>query len=336
MSTTSLPSIWNDFPDIQGDLREVIATINQSWEIGFAEIDQAIRSQLAAGKLVRPALTIMFSQLAQETDADSHQSMIDLAASVELLHLATLIHDDIVDESTLRRGQTSIQTRFGKDTAVYAGDYLLTGMFELISKSNRPNLNGLVITCLQEILHGELAQKQIRYDTETSFADYIDRIKGKTGALFRLSALFGINSGHQPASPELTRVVGQLTEDMGIIFQLLDDYLDFAALGGANQLGKPVGQDIANGIYTAPILFALEDNRVKDQLLAILNQDSPLDNDDLVRVHSLVSESQAMDRLEALMQDYHQELLELVKELPSASLQRELVDLSHLLASRQQ
>ncbi len=156
MAMPSLPKIWDTFPELNPPLQNVLIEMSESWRIGFSEIDNAIRSQASAGKLVRPALTLLFSEL---TDAPYNQKAIVLGASIELLHLATLIHDDIIDESKLRRGQDSIQAHFGKDTAVYAGDYLLTGMLSLLNDADNIQANKLALEALRNILFGELTQK---------------------------------------------------------------------------------------------------------------------------------------------------------------------------------
>ncbi|CAK8054711.1 polyprenyl synthetase family protein [Eupransor demetentiae] len=333
--TQSLPTIWDDFPRVKADLQEVLVAINESWQIGFTDIDHAIRSQLNAGKLVRPALTIIFSRLAKGNDAESHDSMIKLAASVELLHLATLIHDDVIDESKLRRGTSSIQAAFGKDTAVYAGDYLLTGMFSLITQADRPKLSSDVITALQAILYGELAQKQERYVIDDDFNGYLKRIKGKTGALFQLAAKFGIASGHEAVDEGLATTVDRFAGILGVTFQLLDDYLDFESISQEVQLGKPVGQDIRNGIYTAPVMFALEQPGYSPQIRSYLEKRDEISNDDMQKLHALIIEAGGMQSLSDLLADYQQQLNDLLNQLPSKELQDDLQQLAKLLMNRQ-
>ncbi|ORI78766.1 geranylgeranyl pyrophosphate synthase [Leuconostoc mesenteroides subsp. cremoris] len=327
MAMPSLPKIWDTFPELNPPLQNVLIEMSESWRIGFSEIDNAIRSQASAGKLVRPALTLLFSEL---TDAPYNQKAIVLGASIELLHLATLIHDDIIDESKLRRGQDSIQAHFGKDTAVYAGDYLLTGMLSLLNDADNIQANKLALEALRNILFGELTQKHNRYLTDTSFDNYLTQITGKTAALFKLSVLFGATSS-DGVSSQLLDVVGKLGENLGIAFQLLDDYLDFESITEQLSLGKPAGQDIRNGIYTAPILFALENPDINAELKDLLALRDGITDDQLVHIHNVVLESDAMSRLNSLLAEYSQELDDLLNKLPNNALRQKLSHLATLL-----
>ncbi|MCP9302174.1 MAG: polyprenyl synthetase family protein [Leuconostoc mesenteroides] len=330
MAMPSLPKIWDTFPELNPPLQNVLIEMSESWRIGFSEIDNAIRSQASAGKLVRPALTLLFSEL---TDAPYNQKAIVLGASIELLHLATLIHDDIIDESKLRRGQDSIQAHFGKDTAVYAGDYLLTGMLSLLNDVDNIQANKLALEALRNILFGELTQKHNRYLTDTSFDNYLTQITGKTAALFKLSVLFGATSS-DGVSSQLLDVVGKLGENLGIAFQLLDDYLDFESITEQLSLGKPAGQDIRNGIYTAPILFALENPDINAELKELLALRDGITDDQLVHIHNVVLESDAMSRLNSLLAEYSQELDDLLNKLPNNALRQKLSHLATLLLNR--
>ncbi|TGD35862.1 polyprenyl synthetase family protein [Leuconostoc mesenteroides] len=330
MAMPSLPKIWDTFPELNPPLQNVLIEMSESWRIDFSEIDNAIRSQASAGKLVRPALTLLFSEL---TDAPYNQKAIVLGASIELLHLATLIHDDIIDESKLRRGQDSIQAHFGKDTAVYAGDYLLTGMLSLLNDADNIQANKLALEALRNILFGELTQKHNRYLTDTSFDNYLTQITGKTAALFKLSVLFGATSS-DGVSSQLLDVVGKLGENLGIAFQLLDDYLDFDSITEQLSLGKPAGQDIRNGIYTAPILFALENPDINAELKELLVLRDGITDDQLVHIHNVVLESDAMSRLNSLLAEYSQELDDLLNKLPNNALRQKLSHLATLLLNR--
>lgn len=330
MAMPSLPKIWDTFPELNPPLQNVLIEMSESWRIGFSEIDNAIRSQASAGKLVRPALTLLFSEL---TDAPYNQKAIVLGASIELLHLATLIHDDIIDESKLRRGQDSLQAHFGKDTAVYAGDYLLTGMLSLLNDADNIQANKLALEALRNILFGELTQKHNRYLTDTSFDNYLTQITGKTAALFKLSVLFGATSS-DGVSSQLLDVVGKLGENLGIAFQLLDDYLDFESITEQLSLGKPAGQDIRNGIYTAPILFALENPDINAELKELLALRDGITDDQLVHIHNVVLESDAMSRLNSLLAEYSQELDDLLNKLPNNALRQKLSHLATLLLNR--
>lgn len=332
-TSPTLPIIWDEFPELKKPLELVLQQVSSSWTIGFKDIDTAIKSQLNAGKLVRPALTLLFSEL---TDEAYNENAITLSASVELLHLATLIHDDIIDESKLRRGQTSIQTRFGKDTAVYSGDYLLTGMFTLLNKVNNIEVNQYANEALKEILFGELSQKQNRYRLDMTFDEYLLQIKGKTAALFRMSTLFGIMSRPNDEINNFRDLMQEIGETMGMTFQLLDDYLDFSELGDNLALGKPTGQDIQNGIYTAPILFALQDETKRNDLKQLLALRDAITPTQLNQLHELVVNAHAIEQLNDLLMHNNEQLNALIESLPDTKIKQQLQLLNTRLLHRHQ
>lgn len=207
-------------------------------------------------------------------------------------------------------------------------------MFSLLSEADDTGADKLALSALQDILFGELSQKQNRYQTNITFQSYISQISGKTAALFKLSVMFGISSDSVD-DPNLKQIVPQIGETLGIVFQLLDDYLDFEALSKNLALGKPIGQDIKNGIYTAPILFALEDSTIHNELISLLQLRDDISDTELKRVHTLVDSSAAMSRLNSLLVKYNEELNLLIDQLPQQNIKTQIEQLSDILLNRQ-
>lgn len=172
-----------------------------------------------------------------------------------------------------------------------------------------------------------------RYDITATFDSYLSQIKGKTAALFKLSVTYGLISGNAIAD-DLHDIVSELGENLGMTFQLLDDYLDFESITQQLSLGKPIGQDIRNGIYTAPVLFALTDPTVNNEVRALLMQRDAIHDADMIRLHELITQSHAMTKLNALLTDYTDKLQALIARLPEPTIQTQLEQLSHLLLNR--
>jgi heptaprenyl diphosphate synthase len=193
---------------------------------------------------------------------------IKIAASIELLHLASLIHDDIIDDADTRRGMPSTHSRFGKKNAVIAGDYLFCLCFSLISEAYSGRDNGEYIDRISDfskvmsaICLGEIRQNKHNFDLDLNFKNYLKIIGGKTATLFSLSMYAGARAGG--LDDRESKHFGRIGANFGVIFQLIDDYLDYEIGDVAGQ--KPVGKDIREGIVTLPIIYAInKDPALKD------------------------------------------------------------------------
>lgn len=181
-----------------------------------------------------------------------------IAASLEILHMATLIHDDVIDDSPLRRGQKTVQTQFGKDIAVYTGDLLFTIFFELILEAtNDFEYMAINSKAMKKILLGELDQMHLYHNQNQTIRDYLRAISGKTAELFKLSAREGAHFGG--ANQEIVRLSGKIGYYIGMAFQILDDILDYTA--DEKELNKPVLEDLDKGVYSLPLLLAMKKNQ---------------------------------------------------------------------------
>lgn len=180
---------WQKYPLIRKPLEEVNQLIQATIRTPYSDLQDALLEMASnGGKYLRPSLLILSAQIASKKETVSKQ-IIQLASSIEILHMASLIHDDIIDDSDERRGKISIQARFGKDTAVYAGDLLFTHFFDLIL--NAISEQDYMIKnahTMHHLLAGELGQMAERFNLSQDFNDYLTNVKGKTAALFRLAA----------------------------------------------------------------------------------------------------------------------------------------------------
>jgi len=203
----------------------------------------------AGGKRLRPLLTLAAAQLAGYRDGTRH---VALAACVEFIHTATLLHDDVVDESSLRRGQPSANALFGNKASVLVGDFLFARAFELMVEDGSLEVLGILCGASATIAEGEVLQLITQNDTSTTEEQYLAVIEGKTAALFSAATEVGaIVACCDPAQQAALRAYGH---NLGVAFQLIDDALDYSA--AQESLGKTVGDDFREGKITLPVLLA--------------------------------------------------------------------------------
>lgn len=205
----------------------------------------------AGGKRMRPLLTLAAARLC----GYQGNRQIKLAACVEFIHTATLLHDDVVDESLLRRGFASANAVFGNQASVLVGDFLFSRSFELMVEDGSLEVLRILSAASATIAEGEVLQLTTQNDLSTTEAKYFDVIRGKTAALFAAAAeVGGVIAGVNAEQCAALRSFGM---DLGMAFQLVDDALDYAA--SQAELGKTVGDDFREGKLTYPVLLALAD-----------------------------------------------------------------------------
>lgn len=254
--------IWKDFPAVQEGLVAVKGIIKEELRLGHPQIKSKIMDYLdAPGKYIRAGLTLLF---AQAVDGRIDESKLYFAAGIEVLHLATLIHDDVIDEADSRRGLVAMHQTFSNRIAIYAGDYLLTYSGRLMAmgqeRMGNPEMEkatGFDQRILERILAGELAQLINQYNPAMNLKDYLKQIKGKTALLFALACQTGAYS--LPMDQKNMRLAFRAGQAIGMAFQLSDDLLDFQVT--KEMMGKPSLQDVQNGIYTAPLLLAMQSDK---------------------------------------------------------------------------
>ncbi len=223
----------------------------------------------SSGKMVRPKLLLLCSAFGPDA-AEYSDRFCMLAAMVELTHMASLIHDDIVDEAPCRRGKPSVQGKYGKDAAVYAGDFLIARIHYWLAKEQL-NATGMALSkAIEEMCAGEIGQARCRYKEDVTVEEYLFNIKGKTSALFRTACMLGgLESG---CSEETVAKLSMLGEYIGIIFQLHDDLLDFTSSKAKE--GKEIHKDFQDGIYTMPVLLAKGSQEGRASLTFIMRENA--------------------------------------------------------------
>ncbi|MGD9774756.1 polyprenyl synthetase family protein [Diaphorobacter sp.] len=246
---------------IADDMREVdkvIASRLQSSVSLVGEVAQYIIS--AGGKRLRPALLLLVSGAL----GYKGEQRFNLAAVVEFIHTATLLHDDVVDESTLRRGRPTANESFGNPASVLVGDFLHSRAFQMVVSTNNLRVMQTLADATNVIAEGEVQQLMNTHDASLDEAGYLNVIRSKTAKLFEASArIAAILAGSPPATEQACAEYGQA---LGTAFQVIDDVLDYD--GNAQEMGKNLGDDLREGKVTLPLIIAMQrGNEAQRELL---------------------------------------------------------------------
>ena len=234
-------------------MAEVERRLRTIGEDDFPWLDDLLRYILATpGKRARPAVTLLAGRLF-DFDPDVHISM---AIAVELLHTASLVHDDSVDKASLRRGTATINARYGNEVALLLGDYLFASSAEMVCATNNVRVITLFSRTLRLLADGELREIQQAFDWTGGQEEYWARVERKTASLFTTAAVSGAVLGG--ATEAEVDAVTEYGMTLGTAFQVVDDILDLQ--GDASEVGKPIGSDLRGGILTLPALLYLNDH----------------------------------------------------------------------------
>ncbi len=241
----------SSYPELKGELISVREKILEAVSATSEDIKVPLMALIEGnGKMLRPAFLILSSHFGNF----ERERVVSLSAAVEMLHMATLVHDDMIDNSPVRRGRPTLHTLHGEKNAVIMGDFLFSRAFRMAAsyseKENALNLAQVV----SRICEGEIRQNTGRYDAGIGVREYRRRIMGKTALLFSLCCHIGARESS--CDPEVAMRLRRFGYNIGMGFQIIDDILDFT--GTEEAIGKPVGADVRDGVYTLPLLYALE------------------------------------------------------------------------------
>ncbi len=233
------------------DMSQVDRVIRHRLASDVAMINQISHYIISAGgKRIRPMLVLLFSSALGYTGRER----FELAATVEFIHTATLLHDDVVDESALRRGRQTANALFGNAASVLVGDFVYSRAFQMMVSVNRMRVLEVLADATNVIAEGEVLQLMNMHDPDLSVEDYLRVIRFKTAKLFEASARIGAVLAE--VGPEVEECCADYGRSLGTAFQLIDDLLDYE--GATEQLGKNVGDDLREGKPTLPLLLAME------------------------------------------------------------------------------
>lgn len=217
----------------------------------------------AGGKRLRPAFALLSARLF----STSVQDVIPLATALELIHMATLVHDDVIDNSSLRRGQETVKSGWGNRMSIYAGNFVFAKSLLLVDSYHRSDIVDVLADASMRICEGEIQQMVSCYDTQQGLKDYLRRIERKTALLIAVSCQLGAMAMN--AAPREITALKRYGYYLGMAFQVTDDILDFTA--SEEVLGKPVGSDIRQGVITLPSIYAIKFDQRGRELKTLLS-----------------------------------------------------------------
>ena len=298
-------------PSVEADLSSLETLLAESVIIGDAYLDSVTTHLIyAGGKRLRPLLAV-----ASATSGERPATEEDLLGGValELMHLASLYHDDVMDEAEVRRNVDSVNARYGNLIAIVAGDFLMARS-AAIAADLGTDVAGLLARTLAWLTRGQISEVRTAFSVGRSESDYYEAIEGKTASLMASSCRVGaLTAGLDSVQTEGLSEFGRC---FGMVYQLRDDILDVIATD--NQLGKPAGQDLAEGIYNLPTLYALRDPHVGDELRVILGE--VLDDEDRERARKLVVATNGVAQTIAAAQGFLDQAHSALSVVPSAGL----------------
>jgi len=283
--------------------------------------------QSSGGKRLRPMLLLLTSKLA----GDTNQTAIRLAAVVELLHTATLVHDDVIDVAETRRGKPSANVIWGNHTCVLAGDWLYMQAFQSVLELRNFQFLDILIALTQLMVEGELLQLEHIGKIDVTEADYMELVHRKTATLFSACArLGGLAAG---AGDTAEAALTDYAWNLGMAFQLVDDVLDFTSREAV--LGKPVGNDLREGKVTLPLIYALEDaSREERRLVETVLTDSSYDRVALRDILDLIQQHDGIDRARSRAQAFTDKARAIINTFPDSPAQRALTAVTDLVTDR--
>lgn len=313
------------YPQLKPNLTAVSDLIGDRLTVRYAQLEPALRQMAQqGGKFLRPAFLLLFAGLHEHPVTEQQ---LKAAASIEILHMATLIHDDIIDDAPKRRGHASLQAAFGKDVAVYAGDYLFTVFFDLITETVA-NTRFLTVNAriMKRILNGELGQMGDRFKLDQSLLGYLRNVNGKTAALFSLAAEEGAFLGG--ATQKEIQLAKRIGQNIGIAFQILDDILDYTG----HHLNKPILKDLATGVYSLPLLLVLPTHQA--ELTPYLTQQAQMTPADIKAVQQIVKQAGGVQAAQTLAAKFTAKAEAELAQLPPSASRRALQKIIEQLLKR--
>lgn len=309
---------------LNSDIDIIEKTLEETIEADSLLLRQAsLHTLQAGGKRIRP----VFVLLAGKFGNYDINILKNVAVSLELIHMASLVHDDVIDDAELRRGKPTIKTKWGNKVAMYTGDYILALSLEMITNLKQPEIHKILANTIVEVCIGEIEQIKDKYRFNQNFRDYFRRIKRKTALLIATSCQLGaIAAGAEEAVHQKLFRFGYF---VGMSYQIIDDVLDFTS--SEKTLGKPAGGDLLQGNITAPVLFAMENQDIRKEIEKV-NENS--DSLQIEKIISLVKQSGAIEKSMSLSDLYLDKALLTLDELPENRTKKTLKDIAKFIGKR--
>ncbi|OZU90110.1 heptaprenyl diphosphate synthase component II [Virgibacillus indicus] len=312
---------------LKKDLDIIEQSLNQVIQAEHTVLRKASTELLqAGGKRIRPVFVLLSGQIGNY----NLERIKTAAVSLELIHMATLVHDDVIDDAELRRGKPTIKESYGNRVAMYTGDYILARSLENITKLKNPEVHRVLSRSIVEVCVGEIEQIKYKYNWDQNLRDYLRRIKRKTALLIATSCKLGaIVSGVSESHANKLYLYGYY---IGMSYQIIDDILDFTS--SSKELGKPAGNDLLQGNLTLPVLYAMEDTEFNDLLRKTFQDPENVSAADLTILLDALKKTNGIEKSFKLSDYYLQKALAVLEDLPNTKAANSLRDIAKFIGKR--
>jgi len=301
--------LWNKYPEILAELIEVDQLIKTNINSRNKLLsDTAEKLIEAGGKRLRPAFVILAAKFGNY----QREKVLHMAGAIEILHTATLVHDDIIDKSPMRRGLSTVASSYGVDMAVYVGDFLYTRAIMMLSKEIPVENLEMIARALKAICEGEVDQYEARFKINTSIVSYLKRISRKTAVLF--SAACAAGAFLADVEKETVKKISKFGYYFGMAFQIRDDIKDFSS--NEQKEGKPVRNDLQQGDITLPVIYALRENLRNDKAMSLFTDNGLINHKDIDKLGAVVKKSKGIARTNKMLNKYIKRGRKVLNEIP--------------------
>jgi heptaprenyl diphosphate synthase len=314
------------YAKLSDDMAYIERKLDESVRTEDAELNEASLHLLkAGGKRLRPVFVLLSGRFGQY----DLERLTNVAVSLELIHMATLVHDDVIDDAATRRGQPTVKAKWDERIAMYTGDYILGKALTVVARLEHPDIHRILSKAMVQMVIGEMEQVRLFYALDQSIRDYLLRIRRKTALLIASSCHLGaIASG---ASNRTAQQLYSFGYNAGMAFQIRDDILDIK--GTEKQLGKPPGSDMRQGNITLPVLYALRDVRIREAVEAVTMVSDP-DPKAVKHAISLVKSGPGMREADELSHRYIEKAIAALEPLPNIPAKKDFIAIAKFIADR--
>jgi heptaprenyl diphosphate synthase len=309
---------------LKTDIDQIEKELESAIESDSRLLNQASLHLLqAGGKRIRPVFVLLSAKFGDY----NIDTVKNAAVALELIHMASLVHDDVIDDAELRRGKPTIKAQWDNRIAMYTGDYIFARGLEYMTHIKNPEAHQILSRTIVELCKGEIAQIKDKYRYDQNLRDYLLRIKRKTALLIAVSCQLGaISSG---APEEVHRRLFRFGYNVGMSFQITDDILDLTA--SEEELGKPAGSDLSQGNITLPILYAMENPGLRAVIERVSENTSA---EEMKMVISSILSSDAIERSHRVSRMYLDKALTDLELLPQNRVQKTLKNIANFIGKR--
>jgi heptaprenyl diphosphate synthase len=312
------------YSSLSSDINIIEKTLEETVQAESPILNEASLHLLkAGGKRIRPVFVLLSGKFG---DYDI-ETIKNVAVALELIHMASLVHDDVIDDAELRRGKPTIKTVWDNRVAMYTGDYIFAKSLTLMTNIENPLAHKILSNTIVQLCIGEIEQIKDKYRFDQNLRDYLRRIKRKTALLIAASCQLGAIAAN--VDEKIHRQLFRFGYYVGMSYQIIDDVLDFT--GTEKELGKPAGGDLLQGNITLPVLIAMKDEQIRSEIVKVNEHYS---HSDMTPIIDLVKSSGATEESLRMSDQYLKKALAILDQLPNSRSKKTLRDIAKYIGKR--